>query len=380
MAWNQPGDDKRRPAPRGRPDDSSLDEVLRRWQERMQRLWRPGSSRGKAALALVLLAVAIWLASGYYQVGSSERGVVQRFGSYVSTELPGSGWHWPWPIETMTKLDVDSVQSVDSKAMVLTSDQALINLGWSVQYHIANPLQYLFQLHAPQATLRQTSQTVIRELAARDDLQALLGGDARARLSSAARARIQQALHDYGAGIDVSAVMLTDVALPDPVVAAQHEAEHAAQARAQALGDARTYASDADLKARGAAQKQISAAQVYATQTVASAQADAERFTQLAKAYALSPRVTRERLYIQTVSGILSHSRKIFIDARSGNGTMLYLPLDKLLEAKQSTPPPESNATATVSGTGTGTGTDNNAQAAPDERQGDDRSRARGHL
>jgi membrane protease subunit HflK len=237
-----------------------------------------------------------------------------------------------------------------------------------VQYHIGDPLQYLFQLRDPQATLRATSQTVIRELAARVDLQGLLGGQARARVSSAARERIQRSLNDYGAGIDVSTVTLTDVSLPDPVVAAQHEAEHAAQQRQQSIGDAQTYASDADLKARAAAQQQISAAQVYATQTVASAQADAERFTEVAKAYALSPQVMRDRLYIQTISDILSHSRKIFIDARSGNGTMIYLPLDKLTEAQHSTPPPESNAAATESST----------EAAPEERQGDDRSRERG--
>ncbi len=158
MAWNQPGDDKRRPASRGAPDNASLDEMLRRWQERVQRLWRPGSSRGKAAAVLVLLVAAVWLASGYYQIGPAERGVVQRFGAYVSTELPGSGWHWPWPIETLTKVNVANLQSVDCKAMVLTSDQSLINLSWSVQYHINDPLQYLFELRDPQATLRQSSR------------------------------------------------------------------------------------------------------------------------------------------------------------------------------------------------------------------------------
>ncbi len=179
-------------------------------------------------------------------------------------------------------------------------------------------------------------------------------------------------LSDYGAGIELSGVTLTDVALPDPVVAAQHEAEHAAQQRQQTIGDAQTYASDADLKARGQAQQQISAAQVYATQTVANAQADAERFTQLAKAYALSPQVTRDRLYIQTIDGILSHSRKIFIDAKSGNGTMIYLPLEQLIDAKRSKLPPESAAPAAAG---------NNTEAAPAPAPAppsDDRSRERG--
>src|SRR5579864_779980 len=159
MGWNQPGDDKRRPTARSAPERHSLDDMLRRWQGRVQRLWRPGSGRGTAALALVALAVAVWLGSGYYQVGPSERGIVQRFGRYVATVQPGNGWHWPRPIDTMTKVNVANIEALDSKAAMLTSDQNLINIGWSVQYRIGDPLRYLFQLRDPEMTLRQVSET-----------------------------------------------------------------------------------------------------------------------------------------------------------------------------------------------------------------------------
>lgn len=368
MAWNQPGDDNRRPAPRSAPDSASLDDMLRRWQERVQRLWRPGSSRARAALALVALAAAVWLASGYYQIGASERGVVQSFGRYVSTELPGSGWHWPWPIQTLTKLNVEALDSLDAKEVTLTSDQGLIDLSWSVQYRVANPRLYLFQLREPLGALRQASETVIRELAAGDALQSLLSGDARDRLGAAARDRLQQVLDRYGAGIEVSSVSFTDVELPDPVVAAQHEADRAADDRQRAISDAQTYADDLVLKAQAAAQQQLSDAQVYATQTVAQAQADAEHFIQLADAYALSPQVTRDRLYIQTIEDILAGSHKIFVDARSG--TMINLPLDKLDEAMRSGAPHPASAppSAEVS-----------APEPPSDRlDSDDRSRDRG--
>jgi modulator of FtsH protease HflK len=341
MAWNQPGDDKRRPSARGAPDQS-LDDMLRRWQERVQRLWRPGSGRGTAALALLTLAVAVWLGSGYYQIGAAERGVVQRFGRYVSTEQPGNGWHWPWPIETMTKLNVASIEGLDSRAAMLTADQNLIDIGWSVQYRIGDPLQYLFQLRDADTTLRQVSETMMREFVARQNLQSLLNGVARARLGDAVRGRIQQALYGYGAGIDITSVNLSDVELPDPVQAAQREAERASDDRQHALSDAQSYANDVVQKAQSAAQHQLTDAQVYATQALASAQADAERFTDLATAYAQSPQLTRQRLYVDMMQDILSHSRKIFIDAPSG--TMIYLPLDKLAEAVRNGTPPSTLA------------------------------------
>ena len=341
--------------------------MLRRWQERVQRLWRPGSNRVRAGLGVLVLAAAAWLASGYYQIGASERGVVQSFGRYVATELPGSGWHWPWPIQTLTKLNVEALDSLEARGMVLTADQGLINLAWSVQYRVADPRAYLFQLRDPLGATRQASETVIRELAATDTLQSLLSGQAREQLGARARERIQQVLDRYGAGIGISSVSLTDVELPDPVTAAQRDAEHAADERQRALMDARAYASDLVLKAQAAAQQQVSDAQVYATQTVAQAQADAEHFTQMAQAYALSPRVMRDRLYIQTIESILAGSHKIFVDAR--DGTTINLPLDKLAgQIRGSEPHSASAAASSVV----------NAPPVPDERRQDGRSRDRG--
>ncbi len=371
MAWNQPGDDNRRPAARGAPESASLDEMLRRWQRRVQRLWRPGGSRTRVAIALVALAAAVWLASGYYQIGASERGVVQSFGRYVATELPGSGWHWPWPIQTLTKHKVEALDSLDASAMVLTADQGLINLRWSVQYRITDLRQYLFGLRDPLGAALQASETVIRQLAAGDTLQSLLSGEARERLGAQARDRIQQVLDRYDTGIELSDVSLTDVEPPDAVMAAQHDADHAADDRQRALMDAQAYASDLVLKAQASAQQQVSDAQVYATQTVAQAQADAEHFTQLAHAYELSPRVTRDRLYIRTMEDILASApHKVFVDAR--DGTTINLPLDKLAGQIRSSSAPHPSSAPPVSAAAS-------VPVVPDARQqSDDRSRDRG--
>ncbi len=339
MAWNQPGEDKKRPPPRGTPDNASLDDLLRRLQRQVQRLWRPGSSRGTAALSLVLLIVALWLVSGYYQLAPSERGVIQRFGRYSAVEQPGHGWHWPWPIETLTKVDIAGVESQDSKALMLTNDQSLVDISWSVQYRTADPLRYLFQVRDPEQSLRQVTETVLRELIASSSLTALLEGGARSSVAAQARTRIQNALDGYGAGITLAAVNLADVRLPDPVQAAQADATKAAQDRQRAIADAQTYASDIVPKAQSVAQRELSDAESYAAQTRAAAEGDAQRFTILEQAYAHAPEITRSRLYIDAMEGILAHAHKIIIDTKNGGGNVIYLPLDKLLEAVRASTP-----------------------------------------
>jgi membrane protease subunit HflK len=347
MAWNQPGEDKKRPTQRGAPDNASLDDLLRRLQRQVQRLWRPGSNRGTAALSLLLLIALVWLISGYYQIGASERGVVQRFGRYLAIEQPGHGWHWPWPIETLTKVDIATIESLDSKALMLTADQSLIDISWSVQYRIADPVRFLFEVREPQESLRQLSETVMRELVGGSSLSALLDGEARSRVAAEARAHIQKDLEGYGAGINLTGVSLVDVRLPEAAQAAQRDAAKAAEERQHALAEAQAYSNDIVPKAQSAAQRQLTDAEVYAAQTRAAADAEAARFTQLAQAFARAPEVTRSRMYIETMESILARAHKIIIDTKSGSGNMIYVPLDKLAEAIRSSAAPASAPVAT---------------------------------
>jgi modulator of FtsH protease HflK len=331
MAWNQPGEDKKRPTQRGGDSDASLDQMLRRWQERVQRLWRPGRGGGTAALTLLLVAAAVWLASGYYQIGASQRGIVERFGRYVAIEQPGNRWHWPWPIETVTKLSLSGASAPDSKAMMLTADQYLISISYSVQYRISDPLAYMFDVRDPETTLRETSDAVVRELVARSALTGLLQGEARVRVAADARGRMQQLLDRYGAGISVSGVVLSDAQLPDPVVATQRDTVKASEEHDRLTADAQAYAGDIVSKAQVAAEKTLADAQVYATQTEANAEAEAERIGQVEAVYAQAPEVTRQRIYIETMENIFTHAHKVFVDTKNGNG-VIYLPLDKLAQ------------------------------------------------
>jgi membrane protease subunit HflK len=358
MAWNQPGEDnKKRPPPRGAPDSSSLDYLLRRLQRQVQRLWQAGGSRRRALLSLLLLVVALWLVSGFHEIAGPERGVVQRFGRYLEIDPPGYSWHWPWPIETVRKVDVTDVEALDAKALMLAGDQSLIDVSWSVQYRIADPLQYLFHVREPQVSLRQSSETVLRELVAASSSAALLDADAHLRIAAEARGRIQKIVDDYGAGINVAAVNLADVRLPDAVQGAERDASKAAEDRQRAIADAQAYASDILPKAQSAAQQRLSDAQVYATQTRATADGDAERFAAQAQAYAKAPEVTRSRMYIETVEGILAKAHKIILDTKTGNGNIIYVPLDKLAEAIRAAAPAASSSTPVTSAPASGNGT-----------------------
>lgn len=339
MAWNQPGEEKKRVPPRGGADESSLDDVLRRWQRRVQRLWRPGSGRGSAVGLLLGLVVVVWLASGYYQIDPNDRGVLQRFGRFVELDQPGHGWHWPWPIESLKKVNVAlTTNSADNKALMLTSDQSLVDVGWSVQYHVTDPVRYLFQVRDQAGTLREVSDTALREVVAQYELSALLDGNVRGQITTEAQKRIQRALDIYQAGVVVSGVLMTDLQLPDTVLTAQRDASKAEEDRRRMIDEAQAYANDVVPKAQAAAQRELTDADVYAKQTVASAEGEAERFSELAGAYAQAPEVTRTRMYIETMEGILTRSRKIVIDVKNSAGNTLYLPLDKLAEAARAAP------------------------------------------
>lgn len=345
MSWNEPGGAEppksRRPADGG----DSLDAALARWARRLagggQRGGGDGNEFTQLPRLLGGLLIAIWLGSGFYQIDAAERGVVQRFGKYQTTTATGSGmgWHLPWPIETLSKVNVSAINSIDYQSRMLTSDVNLVNITCAIQYQYTDALkvlfQVLFQVRDPEATLREVSESAIREIVGQNTLDAVLAGASRAAVTNNTRDLIQKTLDAYQSGIRVVSVNLTEVQVPEAVQSAQRDANKAIEDRERYSKEAQAYANDLVPRARGAAQRQLLDAEAYKQQVVAKAEGDASRFTQLANAYAAAPEVTRNRLYIDTMNTILSRSRKVVLDAKSGNGNMIYLPLDKLLESSQ---------------------------------------------
>lgn len=345
MAWNQPGGSGNNPwGKRPAKDGRNVDEAFKNFQRKLEALVKGGGSGGAGGagggdtsgpdkltwLAGLAFALAIWTYMCFFTVAQAERGVVQRFGKLVSIREPGLGWHF-WPVERVTMVNTQQVSSLDYKARVLTQDINLIDMALSVQYQLRDPARYLFQVKQPEQTLREVSESAIREVVGRSDLETIFVSN-REQVTTRTRDLIQRTLDQYNTGISVSRVNLTDVQVPEAVVPSQRDANKAIADRERLTKEAEAYASGILPVAEGAALRQLQEAEGYRAQVVAIAEGEAARFTQLVEAYEKAPRVTRERLYIDAVENVLTRSRKVIVDTKGGNGQMLYLPLDKLVE------------------------------------------------
>jgi modulator of FtsH protease HflK len=333
MAWNQPGGNNqwgRRPGQGG----PNLDERLKSWQRKLESLFRPGGRGGDSA-SLLLLAVAavflVWLWTGVYQVKQPERGVVQRFGRLVQVTMPGLHFRLPWPIESVSIVNVASVNSSDFKSRVLTSDVNLVDLHFAVQYLFADPVKKLFRVRDPEATLSEVSESAIREIVGRSTLDDLLVGSTRPEITRRTKELIQRVLDYYGCGIVVSTVNLEDVQVPDAVIPSQRDANKAQADKERFILEAEAYANGIIPVAQGAAARMQQDAEAYRSQVTTVAEGQAARFSQLEAAYEQSPEVTRRRLYIDAVEAVLARAHKVLIDSHAGNN-LIYLPIEKLLE------------------------------------------------
>jgi len=333
MPWNQPNGPNnpwgRRPG-QGGPD---LDERLKGWQRKLESLLRPGGGDGGSLLVMAaLLALALWLFSGFYQVSTAERGIIQRFGRLVlPVRQPGVGWRLPWPIETITRVNVASVNSSDFKSRVLTSDVFLVDLVFSVQYQFADPVKKLFRVREPDVTLNEVSESAIREIIGRSTLDDVLVGNTRPEITRRTKELIQRVLDNYDAGITITTVNLKDVQVPDAVIPSQRDANKAQADKERSILEAEAYSNSIIPVAQGSAGRMQQDAQAYKAQVTALAEGQAARFAQQQAAYAQAPEVTRRRMYVDAVESVLGRAHKVIIDARAGSN-MIYLPIDKLLE------------------------------------------------
>jgi membrane protease subunit HflK len=338
MAWNQPGQNNpwgRRPGQGGGPD---LDERVKSWQRRLESLFRPGGGRGNESRSLFILlgvvALAVFILSGFFQIKAAEQGVILRFGQLVDIRQQGWGWRWPW-VETVTKVNVGSVNSSEYKSRVLTSDVNLVDLRFAVQYQISDPKKYLFAVNNPEATLSEVSEMSIREVVGRSELDNVLVGKTRPEITRRAKELIQHTLDNYNTGLTITTVNLTDVQVPEAVIPSQRDANKALADQERFVKESQAYANSIIPVAQGAAARMQQDAEAYKSQVTAIAEGQTSRFLQLEQAYSQAPEVTRRRLYMDTVESVLSRAHKVLIDSKAGGssgGNMFYLPLDKLLE------------------------------------------------
>ena len=352
MAWNDPDWGKKNSG--GPPD---LDELWRRFNQKLNTMFggKGGGngptgggplSSGKlaAGLGLVpLLVMLIWLGSGFYIVNEGERGVVLRFGKFVETTQPGPRWHLPYPIESAEVVNLQQVRTVEvgyranvkskmlKESLMLTDDENIIDIQFAVQYILKSPEDYLFNNRHPDEAVHQAAETAIREIVGKSKMDFVLY-EGRAEIATRAAKLMQDILDRYKTGISISKVTMQNAQPPEQVQASFDDAVKAGQDRERAKNEGQAYANDVIPRARGAASRLLQEADGYKQRVTANAQGDASRFKQILVEYSKAPKVTRDRMYLDTIQQMMTNSSKVLVDQKGGNN-LLYLPLDKLIQS-----------------------------------------------
>ncbi len=343
MSWNESGNG-RRPGQGQGGGPSDLDKIAKDWQRKISKALGgkggsgKGTSGGRASGAggtgaLLVLGLVVWAFTGFYRVDQAERALVLRFGEYLKTEMPGLHWRIPYPIDTVEKVNVAEVSTYENRSRMLTADEAFVVVNMAVQYRRTNPEDYRFQILAPESTLQQVSESAIREIVGRRNLDDILLAN-QAIIAQNIRTLIQQTLDFYKSGVEIVSVNLQEVEFPEEVSAAVQDAVKAREDQRTLILEAQTYSNDIIPRARGQANRQIQEAEAYRDRVVADAEGNASRFSALLLEYEKAPRVTRDRLYIEAVESVFARSSKVILDDANGSN-LTMLPLEKLLQQRQ---------------------------------------------
>jgi membrane protease subunit HflK len=347
--WGKRGDNKNNEGP---PD---LAEIFEKLNKKIGKLFSGGGSGGtggsggpsKAAMgggfALAAgLALAVWLASGFYIVEEGKRGIELRLGRFTQTTMPGPRWRIPYPIETVEIVDVSQVRAIEvghrnnqktkmkEEALMLTEDQNIVDVQFAVQYILKSPEEFLFNNRDPQEAVRQVAETAMREIVGKSKMDFVLY-EGRADIGARAKLLMQSILDRYKTGIQISTVTMQNAQPPEQVQASFDDAVRAKQDRERLKNEGEAYANDILPKARGAAARLAEEAQGHKQRVIANAEGDASRFSQTLTEYEKAPGVTRERMYLDVMQQIMQSTSKVLVDQKGGQN-LLYLPLDKIIQ------------------------------------------------
>jgi membrane protease subunit HflK len=330
MAWNTPGNNnnqqdssgggQRNPwKPRNGRGGNGFDQFL----QRLRDLFDGGGGGSGNPLRWAGAVLLLFLASNcFVLIAEQERGVVLRFGKFDRILEPGPSFKFPWPIESVTKVNATQIKSFSATVPVLTSDENIVRVEINVQYRISDPQQALFGTRSADQVLEQAALSSVREQVGRNTLDTVLG--ARDALAVAARTNLQKSLGDYGTGLAVTELNLPNARPPEEVKPAFDDVNSAQQDKDRLISEARAYAAKIVPEARGQAARVRTVAEGYKTATVARATGDAQRFTLLLQQYRGAPEVTRKRLWLETLQEVLANNRKV---VGGDSRQLLYLPV-----------------------------------------------------
>lgn len=292
---------------------------------------------------LLILVLLVWLGSGFYIVDASQRGLVLQFGKYKESTESGLRWRLPYPIQSHELVNISGVRTLEvgyrgseknkvlREALMLTDDENIINIQFAVQYILKDPVAYIFNNRMPDEAVMQVAETAIREIVGKSKMDFVLY-EGREQIAVKAASLMQDILDRYETGILVSKVTMQNAQPPEQVQAAFDDAVKAGQDRERQKNEGQAYANDVIPKARGTAARLLQEAEGYKQRLVATAEGDASRFRQINTEYSKAPEVTRSRMYLETMQQVYANTSKVMVDAR-GQGNLLYLPLDKLMQA-----------------------------------------------
>jgi len=272
---------------------------------------------------------------------------VLQFGRYKESTEPGLRWRLPWPIQSHEIVNLTGVRTVEvgyrgsdknkvpKEALMLTDDENIVSVQLAVQYLLKDPKAYLFNNRHPDDTVMQAAETAIREVVGKNKMDFVLY-EGRDQIAANTQKLIQDILDRYETGIQVRSVSMQSTQPPEQVQAAFDDAVKAGQDRERQKNEGQAYANDVIPRARGAASRLMEEATGYRQRTIVTAEGDASRFKQVLTEYSKAPEVTRSRMYLETLQQIYANTSKVMIDAK-GSGNLLYLPLDKLMQATAAT-------------------------------------------
>ncbi len=355
MAWNEPGGGNRDPwgnnqgGPGNQGGPPDLDEIVRKLQDRVTSLFGSKGANGGGggggpntrdfSLKLIGLVGAglfiAWLLTGIYIVAPAERGVVLRFGAYVRSTAPGPHWHVPWPVERVEIVNVDEISSFSHKAAMLTRDENIVDVEFTVQSRIQDAANFLFQDQAPMKTLRDATETVVRKTIGGANLDFILT-EGRGEIADMIQQGVQNLMDEYKTGLIVTSVNMQPAKPPEQVKDAFDDAIKAREDKERLENKAEAYANEILPQARGEAARAIADARAYRDRVIASAEGETSRFNAIRTQYEKAPEVTRERLYLETIESVLMGSNMVLIDVPQGN-SLMYLPLDQIMRGQPAT-------------------------------------------
>jgi membrane protease subunit HflK len=299
-------------------------------------------SAGVGMFLIAGVAVLVWLGSGVFIVQEGQQSVVTTFGRYTNTRDAGIQFRWPYPFQAHETVSVTQLQSVDvgrntvmqatglRDSSMLTQDENIVDIRFTVQYRRTNARAYLFENFRPDDAVQQAAETAVREVVGRSKVDAVLY-EQRAALAADLVKSIQVQLDRLNAGVLVDNVNVQNVQVPEQVQAAFNDAVKAGADRDRFKNEGQAYAADVIPKAQGTAARLTQEADAHRATVVAQAEGDAQRFRSVLTEYQKAPVVTRDRLYLETMQSVYTNVSKVLVDSRSGSN-LLYLPLDKLLQ------------------------------------------------